>query len=822
MLCQGRSSPTKEKYAMEHNLIHGSISNIKLKLEDIQDAHNKIKNQIIATPLLDAKYIGKYFCKVMFKCENLQTTGSFKARGVCNLIANMETSERSKGITVSGGRNFLSAISYYGLQNSIPINVVIPKDAPLADKQRYRESSAIVKCLGCDATEASLHALNFSRDVGSTFVRSTDKLELLAGYGTVGLEILTQVDKLDAVLCPVGSGGLVASVLLAIKTLKPNCLIYGVECSLSPTVTKALQEKKPVPIQTKPNIADSLSEMITGTNSYNIIRGYLDKMITVDDTWISRAMVKLFEREKMFVEGAAACPVAAMLAGKVPELRGKNVVVILSGGNINSNRVAPIIERGLLAEGRLLNLTVTINDSPGSIAKLIGRVTDAGADIRSISETKSAQKDLSIKVKDDRDGDLEQPHILSFHEIKEAAERIDDGIIHTPLCEAKISKQMDYNIYFKCENLQYTGSCAERGIRNAFVAKAQEMRERGVIVPSSGNMGLAAAYHSTPLGIPVTVVLPERVAPANSLRCSELGADVVHQGENIEGANYYAQKAARDSQQILLCSDDPMVMAGLGTIGVEIITQLPEADAVIVPVATGSLLAAVLVACKKLKCSCLVYGVECSKVPKMMKALQAGKPETTPIVANLAQNLNAAIVGTNAFATIKGRLDRMLLVDECYIAKAIVSMVERERLVADGAGVCSLAAVMQGLVPELRGKRVVCVISSGNIDAGRLARTIQRGLGATGRLLRFGVAVPDHPSGLEQLAKTIADEQAVMKSLVTEQMWVHSDVLVTWANIVVETADEGHSANLKDKLRELYPSTRFAMDLDNKHKVNIR
>ncbi|XP_050354429.1 L-threonine ammonia-lyase-like isoform X2 [Nymphalis io] len=367
--------------------------------------------------------------------------------------------------------------------------------------------------------------------------------------------------------------------------------------------------------------------------------------------------------------------------------------------------------------------------------------------------------------------ELDKPYVLSFNEIKQAAERIENGIIHTPLCEAKICKYMDYNIYLKCDNLQYTGSCAERGVRNAFVAQNDEMRGRGVIVPSNGNMALAAAYHGGTLGIPVTVVLPEHCPPSQSQRCAELGADVVMVGETFEDTVNYAKKSNREERQIILRSDDPLVMAGLGTLGVEIITQLPETDAVIVPVANGALLAATLVACKKLKCTCLIY----------------------------------------------------LVVDEAYIARAVISLLERERLVADGAGVCALAAVMQGLVPELRGKRAVCVISGGNIDSGKLSRTIQRGLGVSGRMMRFAVALPDHCRGLEVLAKTIADERAVLKSLVTEQMWVHTDVGITWANVVVETANEEHASIFKDHLRDLYPTIRFAMvDIDDKHKAGLR
>ncbi|XP_047033517.1 uncharacterized protein LOC124640004 [Helicoverpa zea] len=800
-----------------------NISKIKLKLQDIQDAHNRIKNDVVFTPIIEAKHIGRTFCNVFLKCENLQNTGSFKARGACNVLYSMSPSDKSKGCTVSGGRNYLFAMTYYGFRQSVPINVIVPKDCPLVDKHRYKENFAIVKVHGNDHNDASLHALTYCDEIGSNYVHGSDRLDLIAGYGTLGLELLTQMDKMDAILCPVGSGGLVASLVLAVKSLKPNCLIYGVECAAAPTMTRALQEKKPVMIQQNPTIADSLCSVIASNNAFNIIRGYLDRMITVDEVWISRAMINILEREKMVVEGAAACPVAAVMAGKVPELRGKNVVCVLSGGNINSSRMSRVIDRGMAAEGRLVKFSVALPDVPGAMAKLLARVTDTGADVKSFVPERAWMRRDIFTVSNNRPLKDDRPHILSFAEIKQAAERIEGGIIHTPLCEAKISKYMDYNIYLKCENLQYTGSCAERGVRNALLAYGAEGTERGVMVPSNGNMALAAAYHGGTLGLPVTVVMPERTPPALAQRCSELGANVLLCGETLDDVMAYTKKVHRDNRQILLNSDDPLVMAGLGTLGVEIITQLPEADAVIVPVASGGLLASVLVACKKLKCSCLVYGAECSKVPKMMKALQAGQPVTVTPVPNLADGLNASTVGMNAFATLKGRLDRMLVVDELYIARALISMLERERLVADGAGVCAIAAVMQGLVPELRGKRAVCIVSGGNIDSGRLSRTIQRGLGSSGRLMRFAVPILDHRGGLEQLAKTISEESAVLKSLVTEQVWVHSDVGTTWANVVVETSNEEHASGLKDRLRDLYPTARFAViDLDDKHKVFVR
>ncbi|KAJ2953374.1 hypothetical protein O0L34_g964 [Tuta absoluta] len=410
-------------------------------------------------------------------------------------------------------------------------------------------------------------------------------------------------------------------------------------------------------------------------------------------------------------------------------------------------------------------------------------------------------------------------HITTFNEIKQAADRNEAGVIHTPLCEAKLSKNMDYDIYLKCENLQYTGSCAERGIRNLFAANQEELVERGVVVPSGVDRALGAAYHGATMGIPVTVVLPDRTPPAVAQRCSEFGADVVLVGETLEDVATYTRKVYGDKsvKEVVVSADNPLIIAGLGTVGMEVVTQLPELDAMIVPVASGALLAGCLVVCKKLKCSCLVYGAECSKVPKMMKALQSGRPVAVPLVPNIADSLNTPIVGNNAFATLKGRLDRMLEVDEAFISRAIITVLEREHMVVDGAGVCAVAAVMQGLVPELKGKRTVCIVSGGNVEAGRLSRTIQRGLSSMGRLLRFALAIPDHRSGLEKVARVISEENAVLKSFATEQIWINSDISNTWANVVVETANENHSSNIKERLRELFPSAKFALaDLEER------
>ncbi|CAG9565541.1 unnamed protein product [Danaus chrysippus] len=375
-----------------------SISKIKLKLEDIQEAHNRIKNYTTVTPIIEAKYVGNHFCNVLLKCENLQITGSFKARGTFNVVTCMTTAEKGKGCTVAGGRNFLNAMTYSGLKESVPVNVVVPKDCSLADRQKYKENYAVVKVFGNDSNESSLHALTYCDEIGSHFIRCSDRLDLLAGYGTLGLEILSQVDKLDAIICPVGTGGLIASILVAVKSLKPQCLIYGVESSAAPTMSRALQEKKPTIILVKPTIAESIADKIASNNAFHIIKRYLTKMITVDDLWISRAMVNLLEREKIIVEAAAATPIAAIMAGKVPELRGKNVVCVLTGGNIKLSRLPHIVDRGLMAEGRLVGFSITLPDGPAEIARLLTKVVDTGADVRSFEPERSWIKRDALNV----------------------------------------------------------------------------------------------------------------------------------------------------------------------------------------------------------------------------------------------------------------------------------------------------------------------------------------------------------------------------------------------------------------------------------------
>ncbi|KAI8424952.1 hypothetical protein MSG28_006864 [Choristoneura fumiferana] len=361
----------------------------------------------------------------------------FKARGACNVLASMPISDKTRGCTISGGRNFVRAMTHYGYRHSVPVNVVVPKSCPSTERHRYKEDFAVVKVHGNDTNDASLHALSYVNQIGSNYIHGMDRLDLIAGYGTLGLELLTQLDKMDAVLCPVGSGSLVAGIVLAVKSLKPNCLIYrcavrnvfamnqqklfinilaqrmssgnssaeqrsGVESVAAPTMSRAVQEKKPVMIQAQPSVADSLSAPIASNNAYNIVRGYLDKMIAVEEIWISRAMLFLLEQEKMVVEGAAACPVAALMAGKLPELRGKTVVCILTGGNISNSRMAAVIDRGMAAAGRLVSVNVAVADAPGALTRLLAKLTEAGADVKSITTERSWGKrdpfSLSVSV----------------------------------------------------------------------------------------------------------------------------------------------------------------------------------------------------------------------------------------------------------------------------------------------------------------------------------------------------------------------------------------------------------------------------------------
>ena len=391
---------------------------------------------------------------------------------------------------------------------------------------------------------------------------------------------------------------------------------------------------------------------------------------------------------------------------------------------------------------------------------------------------------------------------VTFADIEAAAARIKGPIVHTP-CPASIplSEITGCQIFCKLEYLQRTGSFKERGARNALLLLNAEQKKRGVIAASAGNHALGVAYHSQLLGIPATVVMPQFAPLTKVVNCRRFGAQVVLHGNNIAEARMHADEiTARTGQSYINGFDDPAIIAGQGTIGLEVVQQVPDLEAVIVPIGGGGLAAGVALAVKQLKPDVTVLGVEPLRAASFTAALRAGKPVAIEMKPTLADGLSVPQVGSNAFTLARERLTRTVLVAEHDLARAILRLMEMEKAVVEGAGAAPLSACLAGLVPELAGKRVVLLLCGGNIDLNTLDRVIERGLASDGRLCRFTATISDRPGGLARFAGLIAEEGASVIDIAHDRAFADEDISTVAVHCVVETRDAQHIATLRARL----------------------
>jgi threonine dehydratase len=392
---------------------------------------------------------------------------------------------------------------------------------------------------------------------------------------------------------------------------------------------------------------------------------------------------------------------------------------------------------------------------------------------------------------------------VQFEDIESAAKRIRGHVIESP-CPASIplSEIAGMHIFCKLEYLQRTGSFKERGARNALALLTPEQQKRGVIAASAGNHALGVAYHAKLLGIPATVVMP-RFAPLTKVtNCRRLGANVILDGANIGEARRRADEiGGADGLTYINGFDDPAIIAGQGTIGLEIATQVPDLDAVIVPIGGGGLIAGIATALKRLKPKVKIYGVEPNAAASFTAAMAAGKPIEIEMKPTLADGLSVPKVGANAFELARGLIERVVLVNEHNISLAILRLMELEKAVVEGAGAAPLAAWLAGLVPELKGKKVVLPLCGGNIDLNLLGRIIERGLASDGRLFRFTATISDRPGGLAKFAGLLAEEGASVVDIAHDRAFSSDDISTVTVHCVVETRDAAHVSAVCERLR---------------------
>ncbi|XP_061393892.1 L-threonine ammonia-lyase [Musca vetustissima] len=406
--------------------------------------------------------------------------------------------------------------------------------------------------------------------------------------------------------------------------------------------------------------------------------------------------------------------------------------------------------------------------------------------------------------------DPKKPQKISFHDITSAAFLIKDGIERTPCPRSTTSDSYGMDLYLKKDFLQYTGSFKERGARYALLSLSDEQKKIGVISASLGNHAQALSYHGWKLNIPVTVVMPKAAPIMKIQKCRNYKANVIVEGKDMGEAKALAMKMAKEQKMLYINGyDHPHIMAGQGTIGLEILEQVPNPDAVIIPVGGGGLIAGIATAVKALSPKTKIIGVESAKCPSFSNAMENNGPIHTPIKNTLADGLAVPKVGYNAFVTALPLIDKMVVVKEEWIALAILRLVEEEKCVVEGAGASGLAAILAGHLPELKGKKVVILLCGGNIDTTVFGRCLERGLAAEGRLVKFNVEVSDRPGGIHELCEILSDLGVSIKDIMHERAWL-KDIYTVEVKVICETRDWAHSTELKEELKRHYTKVQFS------------
>jgi len=387
-------------------------------------------------------------------------------------------------------------------------------------------------------------------------------------------------------------------------------------------------------------------------------------------------------------------------------------------------------------------------------------------------------------------------------DVRAARDRIRGRVLHSP-CPRSIplSELVGAEIFCKLDLLQRTGSFKERGACNALLQLDPATRERGVVAASAGNHALGLAYHGRLLGIPVTVVMPRFAPLVKVATCRRLGARVILEGETFDDARRLAGEiAARDGLDRIHGFDDPRVIAGQGTMGLEILEDVPDVEALVVPTGGAGLLAGVALAVKSSRPQIRVVAVETAAAPSFGASLAAGHPVTVPIRPTLADGLAVGRVGDLSFALAAPLVDRVVTVDEADLSLAVLRLLELEKTVVEGAAASALAAVMGGRCPELAGLKVALLLCGGNIDLSILDRVIDKGLVADGRRWRFAARISDRPGGIARLTAVIAAAGANVREVVHDRAFSGADVFSTAVEVTVETAGHEHVAALEAAL----------------------
>lgn len=367
-----------------------------LTLDRVYKASRVLKDVIRETDMILAPNIRKG-TNIYLKTENLQVTGSFKVRGSYFKISQLSEEEREKGVIACSAGNHAQGVALAATRSGIKSIICLPDGAPISKVEatkRYGAEVCMVKGVYDDAYKK---AIELRDENGYCFIHPFDDPDVIAGQGTIGLEIMEQLPNVDAVIVPIGGGGLISGVAYTIKQINPNCKVYGVQAQGAPSMENSINDGQIETLPRVQTIADGIAVKTPGNLTYDLVKEYVDGIVTVSDDEIALAILTLLEQQKLIAEGAGAVPVAAVLAGKIPDIDDKNICCLVSGGNVDVTVLSRVIERGLKMSGRTANITIALSDRPGQLAEVSDIIAKTGANVTSINYDST---DLDMNITD--------------------------------------------------------------------------------------------------------------------------------------------------------------------------------------------------------------------------------------------------------------------------------------------------------------------------------------------------------------------------------------------------------------------------------------
>lgn len=361
-----------------------------LSLDSIYKASHKLREVVRTTDLIYAPKI-RTDCKVYLKTENLQVTGSFKVRGAYYKISRLSNEEKARGVVACSAGNHAQGVALAAQKNGIKSVICLPDAAPISKIEATRSYGAEICLVNGVYDDAHAKAEQLKEEMGYTFIHPFDDDDVIAGQGTIALELIDQLDKIDAVVVPVGGGGLISGIAFAIKNLHPEIKVYGVQAAGAASMVQSVKDGKIECLSSVSTIADGIQVKEPGENTFRYVNEYVDDVVTVTDDQISSAILALIEQQKLIAEGAGAASVAAVMFDKIPDIKDKNVICLVSGGNIDVTILSRVIKRGLLTSGRTENLLIELIDKPGQLKMVADIVAEQGANVISVHHERAGE-----------------------------------------------------------------------------------------------------------------------------------------------------------------------------------------------------------------------------------------------------------------------------------------------------------------------------------------------------------------------------------------------------------------------------------------------